>query len=129
MRTGDDSIFNEIDYRIRDHLGMDTKILLVLYKTCDRLRDLSDADFDRRAIFNKRRDILPDLFYYLVYLRFLEFLKRCIDRHKVIDIMNMNRAVAVGPGHLRIHLCDYKRRILRRAFYDVDRNPEAAHAP
>ena len=56
----DGARFHQVDDAVGHHLGVDAEVLLVFEKREQRMGNAPNADFDRRAILDKRGNVQAD---------------------------------------------------------------------
>ena len=58
--VGDDARLDQIDDAVREHLGVDAEVVLVVEAAQHGVRDCADAHLQRRAVLDQRGDVLAD---------------------------------------------------------------------
>ncbi len=105
---------------------MHSQVLLVVERSKDGVGDTAVADLDGVAVFddpgNVRADFAGDL---RVNLARAIFQQRLVMGNQVIDLINMNKAVAVNAGHMPVHLRHHQVCALQRRLDDINAHAEA----
>src|SRR4030042_5622930 len=87
------SVINKLDNPVAEHLRVNTEVLLIQKKLCNRLGYSSYAAFNRAPVLDEPGNVLPDAAEGLVRFRYLGFNDFFIVRHQRIDGIDMQETV------------------------------------
>ena len=100
-RPGDDAGLDQIDHRVREHLGVDPEIAFVAEREGRCRRDRADAELERGAVGDEIGDELADLPLDCADLPDGVLVRRHVDLDREIDVAHVDEAVAERPRHRR----------------------------
>ena len=128
-RAGDGAGLDQLNDAVGDHFGVHAEVLLAFEKAEQRLRDAPDAEFQGAAVFDQSAAMYSAIWRVVsVTSRRRHLQNRRLGGDEHVDVIDVNEGVAQRARHVRVHLRDDQRSVLRRAFHDIDRDAEAAHA-
>ena len=124
--TGDDARLDEVDDRVREHLGVDAEVALVAEGQRHGRRDGADPELERRAVGHELRDVLADPPLDVADLAGRVLVRRDVHLDREVDVVHVDEALAEGPRHRPVELDDDRLRGPDRGVHRLDRRAERA---
>ena len=113
---------------VADAAGMHAEVALVVKRSHHRVRNRADARLQRRAVFDERRDVLPDRLLHRPGHRRSGVRERRVRPDQQIDVGIAQERTAVGPRHVGMYFRDDRPRMFQRFHQIFTRKPEAVAA-
>ena len=124
----DDAGFDQRNHAVREHLAVNAQVAAVAQAMEDRIRNAADADLQRRAVGDQRRDVARDpvLQVGVGFGRQFEQRARRLDHGG--EFGDVQEAVAERPRHLVVDFGDDVAGAACRRQRAIDRRPQAHEA-
>ena len=106
LRVGDDTGLYQLYHAVAEHLGMDAEILLILQEQEHRVGNGADAQLQAVAVLHQGGDVLADGALHIADMGRGQLDEVSLLLHNVIQLADMDKAVAHGAGHLGVDLRD-----------------------
>ena len=106
FRVVDDAGLDQIHHAVAEQLGVQAQILLVLQELQHCVRDGADAQLKGVAVLDQASAVFADPRLGLADVVGLQLGQRGGVLYEIVDLGDGNAAVAVGIGHLVVHLGD-----------------------
>ena len=124
-----DAALEQLHHPVREHLGVDPEVALVLEVEQHRVRDLADPHLQRRAVLDQVGHVLADRTRDVAHpgrLRQLDH--RAVDLDHVRQARDVDEAVPERARHLPVHERHHGARALRRRLGALDAHAVGAEA-
>ena len=104
--AGDGAAFDEVDNPVAEHFSVDAEVFFIFEVFGEGLGDSADAALDGGAVFDEVGDVFADAAHNVVGFRDGDFEDFLVEGDETIDGIDVDEAVAEGPRHTGIDLCD-----------------------
>ena len=104
--AGDHPGLDQVDHGIGEHLGVNAQVTVAAQGQGGGGRDRPDAQLDRRPVGDQLGDVLANPALDLADRAAEVLVGRHVHLDRQVDLVNVDEALAQGPGHRAVELDD-----------------------